>query len=180
LTDAKICQSIDQRYYAHCAHVDDIANARINRKDGSPRANTPQASAQGRATFNTSVAISIEDLLDVVNGTFQSILSDDVLSRFNETRNPDGYYSSKVLYSTRDSAGRDLSPEQQEFFKDSQVRDEQGNLLVVYHGTNAEFTQFRTTAAGQTIKDTIGSHFGTLDAAQDRLKVADSMGERAE
>ena len=35
-----------------------------------------------------------------------------------------------------DSTGRELSAEQQEFFKDSKVRDEQGRLIKMYHGTN--------------------------------------------
>lgn len=35
-----------------------------------------------------------------------------------------------------DSEGRKLTPAQQEFFKDSKVRDKDGNLLVVYHATN--------------------------------------------
>ena len=49
---------------------------------------------------------------------------------------------SDMRYSTRDSAGNQLSKEQQEFFKDSKVRDENGNLLVVYHGSPREFTVF--------------------------------------
>ena len=48
--------------------------------------------------------------------------------------------------SDRDSEGNTLSKEQQEFFKDSKVRDEKGNLLVVYHGTqNSGFTVFDIT-----------------------------------
>ena len=35
-----------------------------------------------------------------------------------------------------DSDGNELSPAQAEYFKDSKVRDDNGNLLVVYHGTN--------------------------------------------
>ena len=42
----------------------------------------------------------------------------------------------------KDSLGNELSAEQQAFFKDSKVRDEDGNLLVVYHGTDADFTVF--------------------------------------
>ena len=43
----------------------------------------------------------------------------------------------------QDSEGRELSAEQQEFFKDSKVRDENGNLLVMYHGTTqGGFTEF--------------------------------------
>ena len=37
-----------------------------------------------------------------------------------------------------DSDGNTLSEQQKEFFKDSKVRDENGNLLVVYHGTPTE------------------------------------------
>lgn len=46
-------------------------------------------------------------------------------------------------FSDRDSNGNGLTKEQIEYFKDSKVRDENGNLLVVYHGTRkADFTVF--------------------------------------
>jgi len=38
-------------------------------------------------------------------------------------------------FSNRDSDGNVLTPEQQEFFKNSKVRDAEGRLLPVYHGT---------------------------------------------
>lgn len=48
-----------------------------------------------------------------------------------------------VKYSLTDSEGRQLSKEQQEYFKDSKVRDENGNLKVMYHGTSyGGFTVF--------------------------------------
>lgn len=54
--------------------------------------------------------------------------------------------SGRVKFSDRDSEGRTLTEQQQEFFKDSKVRDEKGNLRVVYHGTpSGGFTQFRMT-----------------------------------
>mgnify|MGYP005906625533 CR=1 FL=1 len=40
-------------------------------------------------------------------------------------------------FSMQDNQGRTLTKEQQEYFKDSKVRDENGNLLEVYHGTEA-------------------------------------------
>lgn len=47
-------------------------------------------------------------------------------------------------FSDRDSTGRELSKGQMEYFKDSVVRDDNGNLLAMYHGTpNAGFTKFR-------------------------------------
>lgn len=43
-----------------------------------------------------------------------------------------------------DSDGNKLSEGQKEYFKDSKVRDENGNLMVMYHGTpNSGFTEFR-------------------------------------
>ena len=64
------------------------------------------------------------------------------------------------LYSNRDSEGNQLSVEQQEFFKSSVVRDADGKLMIMYHGTanGGAFTVFdgdklgndtRTTQIGQ-------------------------------
>lgn len=41
-----------------------------------------------------------------------------------------------------DSAGRELTMQQREYFKDSEVRDEDGRLIPVYHGSQAQFTEF--------------------------------------
>lgn len=47
-----------------------------------------------------------------------------------------------VKYSLSDSKGRNLTKEQAEYFKDSKVRDAEGNLIPVYHGTFEDFTVF--------------------------------------
>lgn len=44
---------------------------------------------------------------------------------------------SRNTTSSVDSQGRTLTKQQQEYFKNSKVRDENGNLLVMYHGTEA-------------------------------------------
>lgn len=64
-----------------------------------------------------------------------------------------------------DSTGRELSVEQQEYFKGSKVRDEDGNLLVVYHGTDADFTVF-DASKGRANMDIHGMFFSPweLDA----------------
>lgn len=57
----------------------------------------------------------------------------------------------KKRYSLKeDSEGRELTEQQQEYFKDSKARDEQGRLLTLYHGTTAygEFTKFRRGRSG--------------------------------
>ena len=64
-----------------------------------------------------------------------------------------------VRFSMRvDSEGRELSEAQQEFFKDSKVRDEEGRLLTVYHGSDKEFFVFDRTKARANM-DIQGSFF---------------------
>ena len=41
-----------------------------------------------------------------------------------------------------------LSPEQETFFKDSKIRDENGNLKTVYHGTKSDFDEFNRRKIG--------------------------------
>ena len=71
-------------------------------------------------------------------------LAEEVQKRRNQVVDEvvSGEYKN-AKYSDRDSLGNELSQEQQEFFKDSKVRDEDGNLLVLYHGTTkGGFTVF--------------------------------------
>ena len=63
----------------------------------------------------------------------------------------DVVFSDNVKYSLSDSQGRTLTKEQQEHFKNSKVRDENGNLKVMYHGTSN---------GGHTVFDIYGSNFG--------------------
>ena len=47
-----------------------------------------------------------------------------------------------------DDEGNQLSHDQKNYFKDSKVRDDEGNLLVLYHGTpQGGFTKFRNGLA---------------------------------
>ena len=54
----------------------------------------------------------------------------------------------KTKFSMRDSAGRELTEAQQAYFKDSKIRDADGNLLVMYHQTDGTFTVFDTKHKG--------------------------------
>ena len=109
----------------------------------------------------TSSDISIADLLDFVNSNFPDVLSESVLRHFGHTERPDGVLGESALYSDRDSEGNELTAEQQKFFKDSKVRDKKGNLMVMYHGTTANFNTFK--------KGDVGFHFGTKGAARGRV-----------
>ena len=54
-----------------------------------------------------------------------------------------------------------LSPEQQEFFKDSVVRDENGELMPMYHGTRGDFTVFgeKNPSSSSNSKSGVGYWF---------------------
>ena len=65
--------------------------------------------------------------------------------RFN-TQNDD------LRFSDRDSEGKTLTEEQIEFFKDSKIRDKNGNLLVVRHGTSDDFHIFDFSKSGKNGK----------------------------
>lgn len=67
-----------------------------------------------------------------------------------------------IRFSLSDSNGRELTKEQQEYFKDSKVRDEDGNLRVVYHGSSEDFTVFDRTKA-RTNMDIQGNFFSPWD-----------------
>ena len=65
-----------------------------------------------------------------------------------------------VKYSIRgtDSEGNKLTAAQHKFFKDSKVVDEQGQLLVMYHGTGTTINEFQESFTGQG-NDQYGSGF---------------------
>lgn len=57
-----------------------------------------------------------------------------------------------------DSEGNTLTREQEEYFKDSKIRDEEGKLKVVYHGSDEDFTVF-DRAKGRANMDIQGMFF---------------------
>lgn len=66
----------------------------------------------------------------------------------------------RIKLSGFDTIGRKVSEEIKAKFKDTIFKDENGNLLSLYHWTTARFDKF--------LKGEFGFHFGTLDAAHDR------------
>lgn len=64
--------------------------------------------------------------------------SNNSISQNNQNVKDNGIRAMKnTSAKVTDSQGRTLTKQQQEYFKDSKVRDENGNLLVMYHGTEA-------------------------------------------
>jgi len=74
----------------------------------------------------------------------QEEISKKIVEQKISSDNPDARYSARDT----DSTGRELSAGQQEYFKDSKIRDDEGRLQVVYHGTEADFTVFDTSIQG--------------------------------
>ena len=86
----------------------------------------------------------------------------DMFKAFNKKAKPSGVTSGDLKYAQgveSDSEGTPLSPAQAKYFKDSKVRDSEGNLLVVYHGTDAEFTEFDSAFIGDDNKLGYGFYF---------------------
>lgn len=88
--------------------------------------------------------------------------------RFN-TNKDDIRFSSNT-----DSLGNQLTEQQDEYFKDSKIRDENGNLKVLYHGTNADFNIFDQANFGENGDTVEGYGIYLTDSKQ----VADSYGGR--
>lgn len=91
------------------------------------------AGSFGRST-DAYIALDPEQVKNVSNKT--------------PTSDPDIRYSLKT-----DSQGRTLTEQQREYFKDSKAVDDQGRLMVMYHGTNADFTVFDKGRIGQNFQN---------------------------
>lgn len=66
---------------------------------------------------------------------------------FEKAYRESGKAEGDTKYSLSDNDGKKLTNEQNEFFKDSKVRDENGNLKVMHHGSPETFTVFDKSKA---------------------------------
>ena len=87
--------------------------------------------------------------------------SNNSISQNNQNVKDDGVRAMKnTSTKVTDSEGRTLTKQQQEYFKDSKVRDENGNLQVVYHGTNNfGFTEFKRNANYYTSREDVANTY---------------------
>ena len=97
-----------------------------------------EAAPNGAPGFNrlTSSEISIAQLLDFVKEYFPNDLSADVASHLGYTRGKSDVEGLKFSL-VEDTQGNDLSEEQQTYFTQSKIRDKNGRLKVMHHGTAA-------------------------------------------
>lgn len=87
----------------------------------------------------------------------------NIISKNSENVNPHEKKLGKsdkkryVLAET-DSNGKQLSDKQYEFFKNTAITDKYGNLLVLYHQTDADFTMFDPLREGAGTRDSETPH----------------------
>lgn len=82
------------------------------------------------------------------NEHFQS--AEEASQAYEKTQDP--------FAKTLDSKGKELSAQQERYFEKSAVRDENGKLLEVHHGSNTEFDNFDSSKIGKGA-DTWGNGF---------------------
>lgn len=113
--------------------------------------------------YDGVVSDTIDGTTDIVDTTYSE--TQIVAFKPNQIKNIDNKNpsdSNDLRYSLKqDSDGNELSTEQQEFFKDSKVRDADGRLSVLYHGTGAEFYKFDLSKSGKSngVESYIGMWF---------------------
>lgn len=123
-------------------------------------------------------AILLDEGADQVNGSvvergisYVVRSSEQIKSITNEnpTSDPDIRYSLK-----EDSRGNMLTEQQQRYFQDSKITDNDGRLMVMYHGTTAygEITKFRKGRSGW-----LGPGIYLSSRKSDAQRYADAMGE---
>ena len=112
-----------------------------------------------------------EDLLSAGVGqvlTYEAGNDADRLAKVNSVE------GARFSLKSTDSQGRNLTAEQQEFFRDSKITDAEGRLLVLYHGTTTygEITKFRRGRSGW-----LGPGIYLASRRADAQRYADAMGE---
>ena len=77
-----------------------------------------------------------------------------------------------------DSLGNELSNEQQDYFKDTKVRDENGNLLVVYHGSPRGRTTVFDRNKTSKINDMGQGHYFSSNAENASTYMGETKGRK--
>lgn len=138
----------------------------ISKQNGATRAfiattnNDVYKSSNKLTTITDSILYSVKDNEIYETDTFskhnEGITETKVFNNSNlKTKNTKQNTSNNDIRSLKknntevDNLGRKLTKQQQEYFKNSKVRDENGNLLVVYHGTDTKFTVFNYDYLGK-------------------------------
>lgn len=86
---------------------------------------------------NETIALSAKDKISKGHNNNELSRTDNIANNASNVNNTGTKFSLDV-----DSDGNKLTQQQAEYFENSKVRDDDGNLLKVYHGTSKSFTAF--------------------------------------
>lgn len=110
----------------------------------------------------TTAGSKEEKALLKIKKAFENAYKESSKSTSADTRYSISETTDENLDTTVDSEGNKLSKQQSEYFKNSKARDDDGNLLKVYHGSDADFTVFDKTK-GRSNMDIQGSFFSPYE-----------------
>ena len=103
------------------------------RKRFTNTTNKPSNYKEVMQIFKDGIEQNYENFRESIKNETKSQRTSETRSKLDETKS--STISEEELENDVDSNGNKLSKEQIEYFKNSAVRDENGNLMVVYHGT---------------------------------------------
>ena len=106
---------------------------------------------------NETVSLNAKDKESRGYNSYDLSRTDNISNYASNVNNNETKFSLDI-----DSDGNKLTQQQAEYFKKSKVRDENGNLLKVYHGTTENFTVFDKTK-GRANMDIQGMFFCPLE-----------------
>ena len=119
----------------------------------------------GKTSNNSSISQKTNSVKSDKNTIINSNMQNIENNAKNSITNDDIRYlkkSTSTLKTVKDNLGRSLSKQQQEYFKNSKVRDENGNLKEVYHGTPYDFNIFKYDKLGENTSS-LGAGFYFTD-----------------
>ncbi len=100
--------------------------------------------------FNTAGEIEARDTSNRANWTKEQRLKTFPVQNAKDVVYPKENITNRRYSIQVDTEGRSLSEGQKEYFKDSLIKNEDGKLMVVYHGSPNEFTEFKHDFIGTT------------------------------
>lgn len=116
----------------------------INNKDGFHFALSDIEERVGRDLGNIQEPLLVQT--PFANTVFDLSITNayDIIKDINKAYVTKTFLNEEYEWSNEyDSEGNQLTRAQAEFFKNSKIRDNQGRLLVCYHGSNKEFDEFK-------------------------------------
>lgn len=98
--------------------------------------------------FDSKKEESAPDRLLTLSGRGDTVANSSKNMVAQDGANVNGENIRESSRNVRDSEGNELTENQVRYFENSQVRDDEGNLKVVYHGSPAIFTEFSADFMG--------------------------------